>query len=299
MNDRPGPAVRSVSQEAIRRRLLAEAGQHPATLLPLTGCAMSAIYLVLLEPVFGHGAWAMGLVAVSGLSAAGSFVWLYIFRHSEEYARRARELTEIADREREEEQTFEASRLRESLQAGFSTISGTKGVTTLSGLVDEYERLHPALTPRDSDGPLNLSHVPGLAEETYRRGLSVLSDALDVMNAAEVSGRNGLEKRTAELENELESQTGSEQEVGRLAIVEASLASHKQRLHMLDRLDVRADELVFQAERCEASLHRARMELAAIKAGSSETSVNFVTEALQGTITQVKEVQIELRKLGY
>ena len=42
-----------------------------------------------------------------------------------------------------------------------------------------------------------------------------------------------------------------------------------------------------------------RIELAALKADNVDASVNSVTQALQKTITQAKEVQEELKKLGY
>ena len=47
------------------------------------------------------------------------------------------------------------------------------------------------------------------------------------------------------------------------------------------------------------SLSRTRIELVGLQAGGSETSVNAVTETLQNTITRAKEVQEELKQLGY
>ncbi len=68
---------------------------------------------------------------------------------------------------------------------------------------------------------------------------------------------------------------------------------------MINQQQYQADELLFQCSRCEASLSRTRIELASLQAGSSETSVSAVTESLQRTIDQAKEVQAELKKLGY
>ncbi len=90
-----------------------------------------------------------------------------------------------------------------------------------------------------------------------------------------------------------------ESQAERLRIKEDTLASHRQRLGILEQLQLSVDQLLFQAGRCEASLHRTRIELAAIRIGSSETSVDSVTEALRRTIQQAKEVQDELRRLGY
>ncbi len=77
------------------------------------------------------------------------------------------------------------------------------------------------------------------------------------------------------------------------------MASHLELLEMIDQQQYRIDELLFQCDRCEAALFRTRIELASVQAGSSETSVSAVTETLQRTIAQAKEVQDELRRLGF
>ena len=82
-------------------------------------------------------------------------------------------------------------------------------------------------------------------------------------------------------------------------IREDTLASHRQRLAMLDQLQLRAEQLLHLAGRCEASLHLTRIELAAIRAGSSENSIDSAVEALQETVRRAKEVQEELHRLGY
>ena len=206
---------------------------------------------------------------------------------------------EILDRERAGLEQAELRQLHEALDDGFSRVGSAEGLKALSGLVGEYEHLQPALRwQRDTD-PLSMSHVPGLADETYRRGLSVLSDALELMNAAQIPCKERLEKESVQLEKEVEAAKRDGNQAERLRIKEDTPASHRQRLDMLDQLGMRLDQVLYQAHRCEASLHRTRIELAAIRTGSSETSVDSVIEALQGTINQVKGVQEELKRLGY
>ena len=77
------------------------------------------------------------------------------------------------------------------------------------------------------------------------------------------------------------------------------MASHRERLEMIDQQQFRVDELLYQCDRCEASLSRTRIELASLQAGSSDSSVSAVTETLRRTITQAKEVQEEMRRLGF
>ena len=59
------------------------------------------------------------------------------------------------------------------------------------------------------------------------------------------------------------------------------------------------NQLVSQAVRCQSTLNTTRLELAAIRAGGSETSVDSVIAALEGTIQRAKEVQEELKRIGY
>jgi hypothetical protein len=81
-------------------------------------------------------------------------------------------------------------------------------------------------------------------------------------------------------------------------IKEQIMISHKERLELIGRLELRVDELLHQANRCEATLHQTRIELAALKADSAEASVSEVIQSLQSTISQAKEVQDEMKKLG-
>ena len=287
------------NESEIRRQLFFDAVQYPATLLPLAVAIMSVTYLVVLSPVLGGKPLAAVLLVVSGIVAIASFVWRYVFRYAEEYAGRARELMDMLDRERAGLEKAELRRLHEALDDGFSRVGSAEGLTALSGLVGEYEHLQPALRRRRDTDPLAMAHVPALADETYRRGLSTLSDALELMKAAGTPGRERLERELAELEKESEASKVDENQAERLKIKFATRASHLHRLDMLDQLGLRADQLLYQAHRCEASLYGTRIELASIRTGRSVTSVDLVIEALQGTINQVKEVQKEIKRLGY
>jgi len=277
-------AIGSLSEPAIRRKLLSDSIQHPSTLLPLAASTISIIYLALLSPVLGGAPWAVASLAVSGGVAIASFVRRYLFSHTEEYARRLEQK--------------EVRRLRKVLEVGFSKIDSAEGMKALRGLVGEYELLQPALVRRGDIALLSTSLIPSLSEETYRRGLSVLLDGLELMSATLSPGRDRLEEEISELEREVEALRGDGSQAERVRIKEGKLASQRERLEMLDELRLRVDQLLYQAHRCEASLHRARIELAAIGAGSTETSVDSVIEALQSTIQQARKVQEDLKRLG-
>ena len=288
-----------LSEKAIKRWLWWNAVQHPVTLLPLVLAVASAGCLLLLAGDTGSEVWATMLLGISVAAAAGSFFWWQLFRYPQRYRRRVQDLKNAQDRERTRRGVAEVGRLRQAIEGGFSAIGSSEGLKALTELVWEYEELQPSLGRQEDSGPLSISFVPSLAEETYRRGLSVLSDALDLMRTSRTPDKERLEREISALEEEVEALTGNRGRADRLKIREDTLASHRQRLGMLGQLQEHIDQLLSQAGRCEASLHRSRIELAAIRTGSSETRVSSVIEVLRDTLLRAKEVQDELRSLGY
>jgi hypothetical protein len=291
--------LESLSAKVIRKDLRLKAMQHPATTLPLSSCALATIYFVLLSPAYGW-TWASFLLIVcSGIGALGSFVYHYFIRYPKAYARRLQEVIELQERELENIKEAELRQLLETLESGFQTSDSAEGLKALKDLVSEYEQLLPVLDQKKQTEPLSLSHIPALAEETYRRGLSVLADVLDLEQITHSSEKERLEREIVELERRIASLRKDDAQAERVTIKESTIASHKERLAMIREHQLRADKLLYQCDRCEASLHMTRMEIVALKVESSKTSVNAVIETLQKTIDQAKEVQEELRRLGF
>ena len=148
----------------------------------------------------------------------------------------------------------------------------------MSDLMEEYGETQAALLGQRETDPLAIATVPLLADETYRRGLEVLSDALELQRAARGSDRERLKDEITELDRELAKLTDSGASSGEIEINRSLRASHTERLELLEMLQARIDQLLFQAHRCESSLHRTRIELAAIRAGGSHTGVTVVIE---------------------
>lgn len=161
-----------------------------------------------------------------------------------------------------------------------------------------YDRLQSVIERKKATGPLALAQIPTLAKETYRQGLSILADALHLMTAIRSPQNERLEREIVEFQKELEALKGNESQAPRVAMREETIASHRQRLELVNQQALRVDQLLHQSEICEASLHRTHIEIAALKADSSDSSVRMVTDTLQSTINQAKRVQEELNRLG-
>jgi hypothetical protein len=288
-----------LSEETIRKQLRSEALQHPTTILPFALCILAIIYLVFYAEVLGGTLGAIALVICSTVVAIGSFSWRYFFRYSETYERRVREIVEQQDRAQREKEQADTEHLLDVVQTGFSQIHFAEGLWALKGLVYEHEQLRHVLERKVDIGLLSTAHLSDLAEETYRQGLRVLADVLAIDQVILSSDKERLEEAIAALEREIRALEESDAEGSLAKIKRATMASHRERFDMIGRQELRVGKLLYQCDRCEASLHRTRIELAALKRESSEMSISAVTETLQATICQAREVQEELRKLGF
>jgi hypothetical protein len=291
-------SIELLSEETIRKALRSDALQHPATIIPLAACLLSIIYIVFYAPIFGAKTIAIALTISSGLAASGSFIWRYSIRFTEEYVKKTKELIDALDHEGGARFRAELRQKRERLQIGFLDTSSSEGLTAIQALVHEYEHLQTILVSRQLADPLSIAHIPVLVDETYQLGLSVLDHALELVKTTQSPQNQRLRTEITNLENEILLLEKEDPHSPRVHIKEQILNSHKDRLKLISHLDLRVDELLHQVNRCEATLHQTRIELAALKADSTETSVSEVIQALQNNILQAKEVQEEMKRLG-
>ncbi|MCH8911448.1 MAG: hypothetical protein IH867_12030 [Chloroflexi bacterium] len=284
-----------VSRSAVRWRLASDVAQHPVTTLALGAFALSGIYLLVLTPVLGGAVIATATLGVSGAVTAVNFA----YRYRKEYSTALRDLLDAQAREQVRLDGVGMRQRQRSLREGFDAVGHAEGVNALESLSDEYYRLQLSLNYRDEFDLISGSRVEGLADETYRRGISVLADALTLVEVIQTPGVEEIAGEITVLESEIRSLSDGDGQTGRLDIKKNVLASQRRRLAELNQLQVNVDELLYQSHRCEVSLHHARIELAAIKAGSRGSAVSSVIGALEGTIRRAKEVQEELKSLGF
>ena len=288
-----------LSETSIRKQLRSEAMQYPATLLPLGLAGLAVILLIDISPFQVPIFWAFILLVTSLIAAAGSFFGIYSIRHDVEYAKIVQGIMARQGQESREARQAEIKRVMETLQSGFRGIDFEAGLKALTGLHHEYKQLQLDLNRHSKTASLVVSHLPGLAEETYREGLNVLVNGLQLLRAIHPLNKERLQEEIVEIEKELDMLRKDEGQDGRVKLREEKVASHRELLEMINQQQYQADELLFQCSRCEASLSRTRIELASLQAGSSEASVSAVTESLRRTIDQAKEVQEELKSLGF
>lgn len=286
-----------LSRSTIRRQLAIEAIQYPVSTLALCAFALSGIYLLVLSPVLGGGGAAVLTLGVSGTLGGLTFA----FRYRKGFSETVRTLLETEAAERIHFRDASNSRMVTSLRTGFDDLGHTVGSRTVEYLANEYDRLQPSLNDTNGFDFVSRPQIEALTAETYSRGLSVLGDALALVEAIHTPGIDEIDREIAALETEIEAiaKEGADDQQERLAIKKNLLDSHRSRRNELRQAQVHIDELLFQSHRCELSLNHTRIELVGIKAGSRGSAVSSVTGALERTINRAREVQEELKNLGY
>ena len=282
-------SVESLSMAAVNRQLASDALQYPTTIVPAFFAALALIAALALP---GSG-FAIGVFVASSATAAASFLWRYLSRRNEEYSRWRRQVIELQDRQRRE-----LDQLRETLRRGFSSIRSTAGQVALRHLVAEHELLKALISRRGGADHVFGAQIPALAEETYRQGLYVLESVLELLLAIDSSNKRALEAEVAKLEKEITSLRAEGSQSERIRR-ETSLSSCNDRLELMARQELKVEDFLLRADLSHAALQKTRIELAALKADGSNVGVIAVSETLQRTIDQAKEVQEELRRLGY
>jgi hypothetical protein len=273
--------------------------EKPMKATSLPAIAVDREVLKVVTPAYALPLAGLGLAAL-GVGAAAP-IWPFLFAPA--IALHALIVANVASRRAapDEDAGFETApdvaQLQKDLLAGLTSIKSTEGLKALQDLVYEYAQLQPIMARRRVTDSIAVGQVPALADETYKQGMSVLQDALDLMQASSPEDRQRLEAENADLQKEIAALGAHDTQTARVKIRQERLASNKELLDLIDKQQARIDELLYQCDRCGASLHRTRMELAALRADSSEDGVSAVVDTLRLTISHAKSVQDEMKRL--
>lgn len=286
--------IGSLSERSIKGSMRSDVGQHPVTILPFTlAILMFIVYLVF--PPFLGPAWALILIIVFAVLAVGTYFWRYFLHFNQLYEAKVQQVMATLRIETSEGGEGDLKQLRETLQTGFANLNTNEGLTALNQLNDVYQRLQPVLETKRATDPTAVAHIPALAEETYKQGLSVLADALGLMAAVHSPANERLARQLVDSRKQLEHESQPE----RVKMLEERIVSREETLGLINQQQLRVEQLLQQCDNCEANLRNARIEVAGLRADTAESSVSALTGVLRNTINQAKEVQEELRRLGY
>jgi hypothetical protein len=293
------PFNQPLSRGEIRRRFLLDVMQENTVLLPFAICALGLIYSLLYAPLLGRSNMILTVTVAAGLFGLASLLWRSVVRYQQGYTRKMRQLTALYEAEQTLSIETRLQATYATLEQGFSEIKAQAGLQILYGLEHEYRQLQPVLQSGAEADLLSVSNLAVLVRETYLQGLNVLEHALELERAAGSTDPNQLQAEIDGLQRKAAAARQNPARRESLQLIQEKIDFNQERLDTLANLHLRVEELLHQAERCKASLSKTHIDLADLKAGASGASVDSVIITLQKTIERAKEVQAELKKMGY
>lgn len=292
-------SIQPLTERKIRSQLIMDGFQDTDTLLPFALSISALIYMGLYAPVLGGFLIGLAVFILAGLTGLAVFLWRYALHYQQSYAMKSQELIDHFESENFNREEIRFKQAFIDLEKGFIEIKADDGLKVLKKLDFEFKQLQPLTTSGQELDLISLSTLNALARETYFQGLIVLDDALELERAIHSTNNLQLQFEIEALEKKVIQLKNDPMMAERQKLVEEKIDANKERLELVNKLKLRVDQLLHQASRCEASLGKTRIELAALKADASDVTVSAVTETLRRTIDRAKEVQQELKRMGY
>jgi len=299
------------SSKAVQQEVLQEAIDHPMTLYPLGASGMSLAYGLLSLPLFGLQPAAFGVAIVGGVLSLGSFAWHYFIK-GKSYAAEKANLKQLElEQINRQAESLEQEQISRTLKQGFMEFRASdeseqlnqmsdEALVSLEDLNHQYHMLKKLLQDQDDIEAVALNQaleeIPKLALDAYYQGLSSLAEALNAMNFLRNSKYSKLESEKQEVQSELETLKTKGSPAPTIEAKGKLLVTLDERLAFIQEREAKIADMLYQAEACEASLERVRLEIPLLT--HTTTSVRGVEDAaseLERTINQAKQVQRTLQ----
>jgi hypothetical protein len=237
------PTAEDFTPRAVQRAVLQETLQHPATILPGALATVAALWSVAIDlsPT--------SLVAMLGLGFVGAAAWVvnYIGRGetlAEKHVQQLRALRVEYDRREVETLVRDCNRL------GFG-----EGAKEAGELTAAYQKLYDFLLQQQAgQEKASGERFRVLAEDTYRHGVSLLHQALNLFQALQHID-------VATLERERDTWIRQQQRLGTSESLERNITAHTKRLERHRERTEEFHKLIAQINELETALENAYLEV--------------------------------------
>ena len=283
---RSGPS-HNPPESTVRHESLFYKLQHPTTVIPVSVTILSLMYRIVFAPAFGGASIS---IAISIFAAVTSATFI---RRQIGDSRRA-----LAVRHQQEKFRQDVRNTVEALGNRFAILKFGKGTSALLSLTSEYQKFERMLV-RAKVSDLVLTDVPDLAETTFRQGLNLLTIVVGLAEVVFSPDIANLKSEVEELELELDLLRKAANAESLVSIVEAKILSRNDRLSVIRDQALRIEKALYQCDRCQASIQRTRIEVSALIAESLNSGLVDTSQLLQKAMIEAKEIQDEVKKLGY
>lgn len=271
-------------------KTLWDAFRRPVSAIPFGIAGLVGIYLVFSAFLPG-GRFVSGVFLLIVLSTA---ILNLLVRYV--LIRRAQKAGDSADNAESQEHDSALHSILARIETGLANAGSGEGAAAARALGVEWNQLRRLFEVRKATDPLALGRAATIAEETFQSGVNALKDARDLLATTDMTERRKLQWEITELTEEIE-QSGVEEKSSDLR--QHRLDMRRKRLESIDELQEASERLVLQARRCEETLQRTRVDLAAMRYGGTDERIDGVVTALNDTMKQVREVREELKRYGY
>jgi hypothetical protein len=266
----------------VRRAVLQDSLQHPATILPAALAAVAALWSVAIDL---SPASLMATLGFGFLSAA-AWVINYIGRGealAEQHIQQLRVLRDEHERREVEELTLACR------QAGFT--AGTKEAQELHKAYHKLQQFLIAQQAGQENASIERFRV--LAQETYRHGVVILRRALNLFQALQRVDVATLEQERAEWIHQRHQE-------GRVESLERNIGAHTKRLDRYHQREEELRALIAQLNELETALETTHLEVVDLVGQSSHAGF-FASDAashLERAVEAARRVEQRLRGFG-
>ncbi len=281
------------------------------TLYPLGASGVSLAYALLSWPLFGLQPAAFAAAIAGGLLSVGSFAWHYFIKGKSSAIEKANIKKLELEHINRQSESLEQEQISRTLKQGFKEFRTSdeseqlnqmseEALVALNDLNHQYHMLQKLLQDQDDIEAVALNQaleeIPQLALDAYYQGLSSLAEALSAMNFLRNSKLKKLESEKQQIQAEIDVLKTKETPAPTIEAKEKILVTLDERIVFIQEREAKIADMLYQAEACEASLERVRLEIPLLThTTSSVRGVEDAASELERTINQAKLVQRTLQ----
>lgn len=286
------PTAEDFSKRQIKKKVLSDAIQHPATLFSAAVAVLSGLYMGLVS--FDETSFAVALA--SGLFSLASFIYHYFIRGEKAAEQHVKDLLERRRSFKEQQ--------GEDIEVRCRRANFREGEKAAKELKEAYTRLETFLKEKlEKKQTLTAQRFLILAEESYYQGIQFLNKALSLFQAIGHMDERKLKKEMCDWENELEKvkhdkQKGKEYRELLIKALMEKIRSHRKRLELFTGRKETLDQVLAQCEVLEATLDSTYLEVVDLVEDEAYTRQENVAGNLERAVAAARKVEDRLRGIG-
>jgi hypothetical protein len=280
------PTSKDFASQAVAKAVLVETVQHPATSLPLAGSVVALGWTLIIA------ATPLSVCAALGLAFVGASAWaVNCISRGPQFA--AAHVKKLHAMRRQYDRNVVQELGTECARAGFDD-----GAKEAKDIITAYDRLVGHLENLGKQGSLGHTYdrFYSLAEDTFKQGSSVLTQALTVFQAVQAVDIHGLEKelKTWNRQRQKFAEDGIAEQDGPL---QQRIEEHKRRIALHRQRQQSLDDLLAQANAIEGALESTYLELVE---PAQDSTLDFLSQegsAAKRLLSAVEDAQRAEEKL--